>query len=261
VGCGGRGAALITLTTDFGYRDAFVGIMKGVIAQRAPGTPVVDLSHGIPPQDTLAGALVLRSAAPYFPHGAVHVAVVDPGVGSSRAAVCLVTERALWLGPDNGVLSLAVPAEDMRAAFAVTNEALFLSPRSRTFHGRDVFAPVAAALATGTPPQALGASLGDVIRLDLPAPTPIAAGVAGQVIYIDHFGNLVTNLPATAANITRLTTSNGQTARLVGTYAEGAPGELIAVVNGWDLIEIAARDGSAAERLGARVGDRVQTEN
>lgn len=247
-------SAAITLTTDFGLSDPFVGIMKGVIAQRAPSTTVIDVSHGIAPQDVMAGALVLRAAESYFPAGTVHVVVVDPGVGSARGALCLQTERALFVGPDNGVLTLAAPAARVRGAFAITNETFCLHPRSATFHGRDVFAPVAAALATGTPPTALGPRLDNFTELSLPEP---AAGV-GEIIYIDHFGNLVTNLPPPTNRSATLRIADDITIDLVTSYAAGAPGSLIAVVNSWNLIEIAVRNGSARDRLHARVGDAVR---
>src|SRR5262249_54340263 len=156
--------AVITLTTDFGSKDAFVGIMKGVIATRAPGVTVIDVSHGIPPQDVLAGALVLEHAVPYFPPGTIHVAVVDPGVGGSRRPMCCEPTTALRVGPDNGLLWLAAPARSVRRVVELTNEQVFLSPRSFTFHGRDVFAPVAAALALGADVGSLGRTVDDMIR-------------------------------------------------------------------------------------------------
>jgi S-adenosyl-L-methionine hydrolase (adenosine-forming) len=186
--------ALITLTTDFGTTDPYVGIMKGVIAGRAPDARVVDVTHGIPAQDVLAGALVLRHAAPYFPPGTVHVVVVDPGVGTARRALCVETAGAVLVGPDNGVLSLAAGGA-VRRIVHLTDRRFFLPDPSATFHGRDVFAPVAAALATGTAPAALGTEVPDMIRLDVPAPSPGPRGIHGQVLYVDGFGNLVTNVP------------------------------------------------------------------
>ena len=143
MGCGRGGAALITLTTDFGLVDPFVGILKGVIASRAPGVATIDITHGIPPQDVLAGALVLRHAVPFFPPRTVHLAVVDPGVGSTRRALCVETDTAVLVGPDNGLFSLVAPAPAVRRIVELTEERFFLTPRSATFHGRDVFAPVA----------------------------------------------------------------------------------------------------------------------
>jgi S-adenosylmethionine hydrolase len=159
---------------------------------------VVDVSHGVPPQDVLAGALVLRQAVPWFPSRTVHVAVVDPGVGSDRRALCVETDRALLVGPDNGLLSLAAPPAAIRRIVELTEERFFLSPRSRTFHGRDVFAPVAAALATGTDPGALGPRRDDLVRLALPEPSRHGDVLRGEVVYVDRFGNLVTNVPPDA---------------------------------------------------------------
>ena len=252
--------ALITLTTDFGTADPWVGIMKGVIADRAPGVAVIDVTHGIPPQDVLAGALVLRHAVPYFPPGTVHVAVVDPGVGTSRRALCVVTERELLVGPDNGLLSLA--AAGARHIIELTEERFFLSPRSVTFHGRDVFAPVAAALATGTVPGALGPAVSDMERLDIPLVAAVSGGLRGQVIYVDRFGNLTTNIAEEAlAAFSRSDVSISIAgARLCGvavSYGAVARGRAVAVVNSWGLLEIAVRDGSASAVLGARVGDPV----
>ena len=262
MGRGGGGAALITLTTDFGLADPWVAIMKGVIATRAPGVPVVDVSHGIPPQDVLAGALVLRHAAPWFPAGTVHVAVVDPGVGSERRALAVETDAGLFVGPDNGVLSLAAPPASVRRIVELRDERYFVTPRSSTFHGRDVFAPVAAALATGTDADALGPRVDDPVRLSLPTPSRDDRGVRGQVIYVDRFGNLVTNLSGDAFPRVDVSITLGET-RIRGiatSYAAVARGTLVAVVNSWNLVEIAVRDGSARERLGAGVGTAVRLE-
>jgi S-adenosyl-L-methionine hydrolase (adenosine-forming) len=262
VGGGRGGAALITLTTDFGLDDPWVAIMKGVIATRAPGVPVVDVSHGIPPQDVLAGALVLRHAAPWFPAGSIHVAVVDPGVGSERRALCIETDAGLFVGPDNGILSLAAPPGSVRGIVELREERYLVTPRSTTFHGRDVFAPVAAALATGTDARALGPPVDDPVRLAMPEPVRQGRTVRGQVIYVDRFGNLVTNLPGDAFPHADVSISLGH-ARIRGiatSYAAVARGTLVAVVNSWNLIEIAVRDGSARERLGADVGTTVSLE-
>jgi len=259
---GARPLKLITLTTDFGLADPFVGIMKGVIAGRAPGATVIDVSHGIFPQDVLAGALVFAHAVPYFPTGTVHVAVVDPGVGGERRALCVETEAALLLGPDNGLLSLAAPPATVRRIVHLTEERFFLAPRSHTFHGRDVFAPVAAALAAGTDPGALGPIVSDLHRLHVPEPAVEGRRVRGQVIYVDHFGNLVTNVPAGVLPPGKVVVRLGS-ARLPGvaaSYGVVAVGEPVAVVNSWGLLEVAVRDGSAKAALGAGVGDEVLVE-
>lgn len=249
---------VVTLTTDFGLRDPFVGIMKGVLATRAPGVTVIDVSHGVPPQDVMAGALVLRHAVGWFPRGSVHVAVVDPGVGSARRALCVEVDDGLLVGPDNGVLSLAF-AGSVRRAVALTEERFFLQPRSRTFHGRDVFAPVAAALATGTDPDALGPRVDDPVRLALPVPRRDGDGLHGEVIYVDHFGNLVTNIPETAlpGDAGPVSLAGVTLPRVDAAYAAADPGEPVAVVNSWGLLEVAVRDGCARTVLDADVGTPV----
>jgi S-adenosylmethionine hydrolase len=250
--------ALIALTTDFGTTDAFVGVMKGVIAARAPGVVVIDVTHGVPAQDVRAGALILRHAVPYFPAGTVHVAVVDPGVGSARRPLCVETEHAVLLGPDNGLLSLAATSETIRRIVHLTEERFFRTPRSATFHGRDVFAPVAAAVATGTPVSSLGPEVSDMERIHLPPLVREDAGLRGQILYADHFGNLVTNIPADALPARCTIQICGTRIRGVApSYSAGAPGMPLAVVNSWDVLEIAVRDGSARERLGAAVGEPV----
>jgi S-adenosylmethionine hydrolase len=256
---------LVTLTTDFGVIDPFVGIMKGVIATRAPDARVIDVTHGIPPQDVVAGALVLAHAVPYFPPGTIHVAVVDPGVGSARRPLCVETARGLLIGPDNGVLSLAAPPGETRRVIHLTEERFFLSPRSTTFHGRDVFAPVAAALATGTPPAALGATVSDMERLDVPVPVRDGRTIRGQVIYVDRFGNLASNvradlLAAVPHSDVAVAIRDVRLRGVAASYAAVRPGEPVAVVNSWGVLEIAVRDGSARDRLGARVGDPVVIE-
>jgi S-adenosylmethionine hydrolase len=254
--------AVVTLTTDFGLDDGFVGIMKGVLATRAPGAVVIDVTHGIAPQDVLAGALVLARAAPYFPPGTIHVAVVDPRVGTARRPLCVVAAGALFVGPDNGLLSLATSVDAGARAIHVTDERLFLSPRSATFHGRDVFAPVAAALASGTDPGTLGPVVHDAVRLALPDVVVEPGRIRGQVLYIDRFGNLVTNVPETAlAAFPRERVSTTIAGRCIDglsvTYGAVDPGALVVVVGSWGLVEIAARDGSARAALGAAVGDAV----
>jgi hypothetical protein len=256
---------VIALTTDFGTSDPWVGIMKGVIAARAPGATVIDVTHGVRPQDVFAGALVLQHAVPYFPAGTVHVVVVDPGVGGPRRPLCVETDAGLLVGPDNGVLSLAAPAAAIRRIVHLTEERWFLRPRSATFHGRDVFAPVAAALATGTSPSVLGPEVPDLVRLAMPAVEQEPGLLRGQVVYVDHFGNLVTNVSeaALATFPSRALSISIGTVRLGGiaaSYAAVAPGDLVAVVNSWGLLEIAVREGSARAALAARVGDRLVVE-
>lgn len=234
--------------------------MKGVIATRAPGVVVVDVSHGIPPQNVLAGALVLKAAAPYFPPKTVHVAVVDPGVGSERGAICIETAEAFFIGPDNGVLTLAAPPDRALRVAEITDERFMLSPRSATFHGRDVFAPAAAAVATGTPVTALGPEREEIDYIDLPVPTREGGTVLGQVTYADRFGNLATNVEATMlpAAVGHVDAGDGRPIPFLGTYAAAEPGAVLALVNSWGVVEIAVRDGDARATLGLDVGAPVR---
>ena len=258
---GGSGGVvpLITLTTDFGLSDPFVGIMKGVIATRAPQVPVVDVSHGIPPQAVVVGAFVLQQAAPYFPRGTVHVAVVDPGVGSERRALCIETNAGCFVGPDNGVLALAAEAAGIRRIVELTAERFFLSPRSSTFHGRDVFAPVAAALASGTPPGDFGAERGELVRVPMPVPVTDATGVHGEVLYVDHFGNLISNVPAALfpGGPFVVSVAGVRIGPMSQTYAAVPPGALVALVDSFGLLEIAVRDGCAHDALACGAGAPV----
>jgi S-adenosylmethionine hydrolase len=233
--------------------------MKGVIAMRAPGVPVVDVSHGIPAQNVMAGALVLKAAAPYFPVGTVHVAVVDPGVGTARRAICMATASARFVGPDNGLLTLAAPPATAKRIVEITNERHLLSPRSRTFHGRDVFAPAAAALAAGVAVEELGPDVGDVVRLDVPVPVLDGGALRGRVVYVDVFGNLATNIDAASlpATVAHVEIGGRRIDGIVATYGAVAPGQLLALVNSWGVLEVARRDGDARTLLGAEVGAAV----
>ena len=233
--------------------------MKGVIAMRAPGVPVVDVSHGVPAQNVMAGALVLKAAAPYFPAGTVHVAVVDPGVGTARRAICIETADARFVGPDNGLLTLAAPPAEARRIVEITNERHLLSPRSRTFHGRDVFAPAAAALATGVSVSELGPDVDGVATLDVPTPARDGGVLRGQVVYVDGFGNLATNVDSASlpAVVVRVEIAGRRIEGVVPTYGAVAAGELLALVNSWGVLEIARRDGDARMLLGVDVGAAV----
>ncbi|HEY4481953.1 MAG TPA: SAM-dependent chlorinase/fluorinase [Candidatus Brocadiaceae bacterium] len=186
---------VITLLTDFGNQDAYVGIMKGVIAGINPFANIVDICHNVPPQDIFSGAYLLYTSYKYFPKKTIHVAVVDPGVGSRRDIVCVETKDYFFLVPDNGLLSFIVQEEKPKNIIRVTNNKYFLPLPSSTFHGRDVFAPVAAHLSLGVKPQQLGIKINQLEQLDIPKPVRKKTGqVEGQIIYIDRFGNLITNI-------------------------------------------------------------------
>jgi hypothetical protein len=258
VGRGGGVAPLITLTTDFGTADPFVGIMKGVIAARAPGVPIVDLSHDVAPQDVLGGARFLEAALPYFPRGTVHVAVVDPGVGTGRRPIVVETTDGYLVGPDNGVLSLAAPFVRTRRVLNVEQTPVALAPRSATFHGRDIFAPVAAALASGLSADQVGTPCEDMVRLEIPRCREDGPVLHGVVVGVDRFGNLATNVPASAlAGVGSIEIGGRILGAPVTTYGSVAAGELVAVVNSGGVLEIAVRNGSASAVLGARVGTPV----
>ncbi len=254
---------IVTLTTDFGTHDVFVGVMKGVILARAPEARIVDLTHAVPPQDVRAGAFLLRAAAPYFPAGTIHVAVVDPGVGGARRALVVATRTALFVAPDNGLVSLAAPAAEVRGTWDVSRSRARLATVSRTFHGRDVFAPVAAALARGVAPRTLGRRVRRIERLAWPRARRVGARTRGEVLWVDAFGNLISNvaerdLPLATFRTHRLSVTIGaHVLPLLETYADVPPGSALALVNSSGLVEIAVNRGSAARVLGLDRGARV----
>ena len=187
-------ANVITLTTDFGTADGFVGAMKGVILSLAPQATVIDVTHGIPPHDVRAGAFALETALPYFPQNAIHVVVVDPGVGSERAAILVETEQGRFVAPDNGVLTSVVPNDSAAHVYSLDKPNYWRRQVSATFHGRDVFAPVAAHLARGVRPALLGTPRAEMVRLPWPQPHRHGDEIRGEVIHVDRFGNLITNV-------------------------------------------------------------------
>ena len=255
-------AGVITLLTDFGTADAFVGIMKGVILGINREAQVVDLTHTIPPQQILPAALVLRSAVRFFPAGTVHVAVVDPGVGSARKPIVVETGEGFLVGPDNGVLSLAAAVLGHRQIRLIENAAFLRQPVSQTFHGRDIFAPVAAHLSRGAAPDTLGPRIDSIVELTVPESQSSASGVHGEVIYVDHFGNLLTNITADALAcfpVQRVSVNIDGTpvAGPVKAYAAVPEGAALAIVGSWGVVEIAVRGGSAAQTFAAGPGTPV----
>lgn len=255
-------SSIIALLTDFGTRDGFVGIMKGVILTINPSVHLVDISHEVLPQDILTGALILRSAVAFFPPGTVHVAVVDPGVGSQRRAILVETRNAFLVGPDNGLLSLAAPAEALVRIVHLTNTQYFLSPLSHTFHGRDVFASVAAHVSLGVSPETFGPIVTTMEQLSLPHLERTDSQLIGRVMTIDHFGNLITNITETDLlpfPREKLWVSIGsvQIRGLVSTYASVQVGSIAALINSWGILEIAVRNGSAAQQFGIQPGTPV----
>jgi S-adenosylmethionine hydrolase len=271
----------IVLTTDFGLSDPYAGIMKGVILSINPDAILIDITHQIQPQNIRQGSFVLAASHRFFPEGSIHVAVVDPGVGTDRRAVLLVTPTASFLAPDNGLLSGVVgdyldttPINAERVnlpsiltAYHLTNSEYWLHPVSNTFHGRDIFAPVAAHLSLGVPPGDLGQLVQDLVWLPTPKPTQQGDHLLGEVIYADHYGNLVTNIPvselADAAKIIveiegRKIQGLSQTFQSPEINNEEG---LLALGGSLGFLEIAVRNGSAALVLNAGPGEKVQVFN
>jgi len=252
----------ITLTTDFGTCDWFVGTMKGVVLGINPRAVIVDLTHEIPPGDIRAGAFALMAGCRYFPKGTVHVAVVDPGVGSRRRAIAVQTANYFFVGPDNGVLSWALAREKIKAIRQLENQKYFLKTISRTFHGRDIFAPVAAHLSRGLAVKRLGRELKDFVRLPWPKLTKHLGGIRGEIVYTDHFGNAITNIAAELVSGRRKVTCEVIGKRkvrcaLAEFYGAGPANSPVGVIGSSGFLEIAVNGGSAAQRFGLKTGDVV----
>lgn len=259
-----RPSGVITLLTDFGLADFFVGAMKGVILSIHREAVIVDLTHLIPPQDVFAAALTLSDGYGTFPEGTIHVAVVDPGVGSGRRALLVETERYFFIGPDNGIFTFVYEQERLRRAIQITAERFFRHPVSQTFHGRDVFAPVAAWLARGVDPAEFGPEITDPVRLPIPRLERIGQKHwRGQIIHVDRFGNLITNLTARDIPLDALRSGgtllvNGRIVSALRThYREASSGEVFALIGSTGRLEISVREGSAAEILGVSRGATV----
>jgi S-adenosylmethionine hydrolase len=253
---------IVTLLTDFGQADSYVGTMKGVMLGICPEATLVDLSHQVHAQAVQQAAYLLSTAAPYFPPGTVHLVVVDPGVGGDRRAVVVQAERAVYVAPDNGVLGMALAGDPGRVAIHLSDPHYRLPAVSATFHGRDIFAPAAAYLARGTDPHQLGPpiNISDLVTLPRLQPTVQPDGTyVGQVLHVDRFGNLVTNHHAPAVKGQVFVSIGGE--RIAGlnrTFSGVAPGELVAYVGSSGYLEIAVRNGNAAARLGLDVGAPVR---
>ncbi|MFQ3614292.1 MAG: SAM-dependent chlorinase/fluorinase [Cyanobacteriota bacterium] len=254
----------ISLLTDFGLQDPYVGIMKGVIHTLAPQAELIDLTHGIPPQDVAAARFALMTAYPYLPQGTIHLAVVDPGVGSSRRAVALQIVQGYLIGPDNGLFSGILAQSPALAAVELNNSRYWRTPTpSSTFHGRDIFAPAAAHLANGIPLSELGDPLNpaELTRLDWPQPQPTPSGYQAVIQAIDHFGNCITTLPEPLLRGRNWRVWVRETwIPLVSTFASSSVGELIAVVGSSGWLEIAQNQGNASQLLHLRVGDEIRVD-
>jgi S-adenosylmethionine hydrolase len=256
---------LITLTTDFGPDSPFAAAMKGVILSINPAARLIDLGHDIPPFDLRYAAFFLAESVRYFPPGTIHVVVVDPGVGSDRAILFIETAGQRLLAPDNGCWTLlAAGAVQPPRVIRLAERRFWRATVSSTFHGRDIFAPAAAHLSLGIDPAELGPVVQDWQTLTWPSPSRQGDVIVGEVIFVDHFGNLITNIPG--AKLTddpgaqQITVSGGAPLRRVGTYSDARPGELTALVSSSGLLEVAENQGNAAKRLAQGVGAPVRVE-
>jgi S-adenosylmethionine hydrolase len=257
---------LITLTTDFGTRSPFVAAMKGVLLCINPAARLVDLSHSIPPYDIRHTALFLADALPYFPPGTLHVVVVDPGVGGERDILYVAVAGQRLVVPDNGCWTLLAEGHSKPLRVIRVTESRFWRPIiSPTFHGRDIFAPVAAYLSLGVNPAELGPVATSWHQLAWPAPVRKPEGISGEVIFVDGFGNLITNissacLAAAGTQTVRITLEKTAVPRRVNAYADAEPGELVALISSNGLLEVAEVQGNAARRLSTGVGAPVHVE-
>jgi S-adenosylmethionine hydrolase len=254
---------IITLTTDFGTADSYAAIMKGVMLSLCPACSIVDITHAVAPGDIEGGGFCLEAACRYFPRGSVHVAVVDPGVGTGRRAIIVATDSCFFVGPDNGIFTFALRGSRVRTVVDISNPALMLPRPCPTFHGRDIFAPAAAHLCRGEPPESFGSPVGDCCLLDSDEPLVTAGGVQGRIMHVDRFENLITNLrrdflerifgdrPFTAR------VGTAAAARLVRTNADAGVHEAVCLYGSSGHLEIAVKNGSALQHTGACRGHAV----
>lgn len=261
---------LIVLMTDFGLQDPYVGVMKGIITGISASAGIIDLTHGIDAHNILQGSLQLGLSAPFFPDGTIFAAVVDPGVGTKRKAVALVTEKQTFVAPDNGLLSYVMKTQRIKACFAITNPSCMLPVQSATFHGRDVFAPAAAHLANGLDPATLGNAVNPEQCVQIPFPensTP-DGGISwkGEILYADVYGNLVTSFTADLLGEEKEKTAairmkSGMFLPFHRTYGDVDEGEVLVYRGSSGFLEIAIRNGNALQSLGLKPGDKITLQN
>jgi S-adenosylmethionine hydrolase len=256
--------ALVTLLSDFGLKDPYVAEMKAVILSVIPEAQIVDITHEIEKFNVRMGAFVLASAAPHFPPNTVHVAVVDPGVGTERRPIIVETKRGFYVGPDNGLLMLAAQKEELINVHHITNPKYMLSNVSRTFHGRDIFAPVAAHLASGMKPSESGLTIQDYVFPEFVKPKARKREVVGEVIYIDGFGNVISNVSEVdlerggfreGGQLFVVLGGKSLTLKFCSAYGEVPRGMALVLVGSSGFLEVAVNQGSAFRMLGAKVGD------
>jgi len=259
--------AVVTLLSDFGLRDPYVAEMKGVILSICPGAKIVDISHEVEKFNLRMGAFFLASAAPYFPKNTIHLAVVDPGVGTKRRAIIIETERSLYVGPDNGILILSAQTEGIANVYHITNKRYMLPNVSRTFHGRDVFAPVAAHLANNVKPKEFGPKIESYEKPSFTKPIVKGREIAGEILHIDGFGNIITNIPASLIEKINLTEGCSLKIevgkkmlklKLCKAYGETEKGAPLAIIGSHNFLELSVNMGNASEKLGIKQGELVK---
>ncbi len=260
------GCGLITLTTDFGLEGEYVGALKGVIVSVNPACRIIDITHRIAPQNILQAAFVLKGVYRYYPQGTIHLAVVDPGVGTRRKPVIIKKDGHIFVGPDNGIFTLILKGKGKSEGVEITAEKYFLTPLSSTFHGRDLFAPVAAHLSRGEDLKNFGPRLKDFVRIEWPHPEMKRGRISGKILWADGFGNLITNIDRNeyaallAGKPISIKGPGWEIQRLIRTYGEARTGQPIALFGSSDLLEIAVSGGDARQTLGFRPGDRIEVD-
>jgi S-adenosylmethionine hydrolase len=248
---------LITLSTDFGLADPYVGVMKGVILEINPQARLVDLTHDLSNRRLAQAAMILQPAFAYFPLNTVHLAVVDPGVGGERRLLAIQANETFWVGPDNGLFTLVLKNQPQAKIIRLTNSKYFLRRISNTFHGRDILAPVAAHLSLGVPLEEMGSVISDPVLLDLPEPEIKEKEISGEVLWADHFGNLISNIHHETLHpvisnpaLTVLLGTEDPIRAILQNYSQGLPGSLMALIGSSGYLEIASNLGRAAEKVG-----------
>lgn len=250
----------ITLTTDFGHFDGFVACVKGVILSYAPQVSIFDISHEVKPFDVQSTAWIINNTYSYFPKGTIHVVVVDPGVGTCRRPLLLVSDDHIFIGPDNGVFSYILENKEKWQAYILNKPEYYLQEPSATFHGRDIFAPVAGHIASGVKPKLLGAEidLDTLVKFNVSEPLITEQSVIGEIIYIDRFGNLITNIPQDAVKPNTPVYINGKAAGTIGTtYGSVKVGQITALIGSHGYVEIGVNGGRGDLALGVGLGAQV----
>ena len=252
-------SSIVTLLTDFGYKDGYVAEMKGVLLSLNPGLTIVDITHAVDPYDIVHGAYILSTAAPRFPSETIHVAVVDPGVGSARKPLIVSHDLGTFIAPDNGLLTPILTIKGLRSVREISSADLTAQAVSRTFHGRDIFAPAAGHVSLGNEAEQFGPLVADPVLIEEWLPQESEKGVVGQIVHIDRFGNLVTNIGSGVSQQTIQSISVGRhvVSELSNTYKDVELGNILAVIGSQDTLEISINGGDAAKTVGVARGSKV----